>query len=86
MNRGQFLAVPVETRPEFRAGMPKVLFAGRYRQAQFVDSPPYDVAPDGQHFLMVLEGQDFPDPQVVYVPDWFEELKTRVPGGTGRWP
>jgi hypothetical protein len=35
---------------------------------------------------MLREEQDSPDPQIVYIPDWFDELKARVPGGTGRWP
>jgi hypothetical protein len=43
----------------------------------------WDIAPDGQRFLMVKrEGaadSDVPPPQIVVVQHWFEELKRLVP-------
>jgi serine/threonine-protein kinase len=43
----------------------------------------YDIAPDGQRFLMIKEGdgsnQAAAPPQVIVVQHWFEELKRLVP-------
>jgi serine/threonine-protein kinase len=85
MNHGRLMAVSVDAQREFRAGQPQVLFSARYREGSVFGPAPYDVTPDGQRFLMLLADQDSPDPQIVYVPDWFDELKARVPGGTGPW-
>ena len=43
----------------------------------------YDVAPDGQRFLMIKEGtgtdDDSPAPQIIVVQNWLEELRRLVP-------
>jgi hypothetical protein len=42
----------------------------------------YDVAPDGQRFLMVKSSsstEQMPPNQLTFVVNWFEELKQRVP-------
>jgi hypothetical protein len=59
-----------------------MLFAGRYRQSGPQNPAAYAVTPDGQRFLMVLDRQDLPAPQLVFVPNWFDELKAKVPSGT----
>ena len=48
----------------------------------------YDIAPDGQRFLMLREGvtDDTDDPfagltQIHVILNWFEELQARVPTG-----
>jgi Tol biopolymer transport system component len=77
-NGDKMLIVDVETKPTFRPGRPRTLFEGLYN-GDSVNS--YDVAPDGNRFLMIK-----PDPaesgptHVKVVLNWFEEVKRRVPG------
>ena len=42
----------------------------------------YDIAPDGQSFVMILEKPQSPPTQLNVILNWFEELKKRVPSGT----
>ena len=73
------MAVPVKTEPAFEAGSPEVLFTGSYA---VTIGRMYDVAPDGQRFLMVkpLETTEGgARNEVVLVQNWFEELKRLVP-------
>ncbi len=79
-NEDKMMVVDVETKPTFRPGRPRTLFEGHYLQL-FEGCHDYDVAPDGQRFLMIK-----PDPaesgpaHVKVVLNWFEEVKRRVPG------
>jgi serine/threonine-protein kinase len=68
------MAVDVELGARFRASKPRVLFEGRY-------NPGYDVAPDGQRFLMVKPPAEAPaQPDRLHiVVNWNEELRRRVP-------
>jgi serine/threonine protein kinase/Tol biopolymer transport system component len=69
----KWLSVAVQTQPEFRAEAPKVMFEGPYLNVPGVS---YDVAPDGQHFIMIEENQkQAPTTQLNVVLNWFEELK-----------
>jgi len=75
----KMMAVSIETKPEFVASRPTVLFEGPYRG---LNSQPrgyqyYDISSDGQHFLMVKLGDD--TSQINVVLNWFEELKRLVP-------
>ena len=49
----------------------------------FAAGTTYDVAPDGERFLVVKRA-DNAQPYVVVVLNWFEELKQRVPTGDQR--
>ncbi len=72
-NGDKMMAVTLETKPGFTAGTPRLLFQGQYE-------PTYDVAPDGQRFLMIKAGAQGAAPvQLQLVLNWFEELKRRVP-------
>ena len=76
------MVVPVETDPTFNAGDPEVLFEQQYVFA--LSYRTYDLAPDGQRFLMVKEaaaGDDAEGPvaQIILVENWFEELRRLVP-------
>ena len=77
---GQVLSAPVQTDPTFQPGNPEVLFEGQYYPAR---GRTYDIAPDGQRFLMIKEGTETDDTsaagQIIIVENWFEELKARVP-------
>ena len=75
------MAVPVlATEPTFRAGNAELLFEQRY--ATYIERRNYDIAPDGQRFLMIREGaatDAATAEQLVVVLNWFQELKERVP-------
>ena len=60
-----------------------MLFEGHYQPTP-VTYPNYDVAPDGQRFLMLkpVEQEQAAPTQINVVLNWFEELKRRVPTGT----
>jgi Tol biopolymer transport system component len=76
----KMMAVEIVTHPSFVAGKPRMLFEGPYL-ATPLTSPYYDVAPDGQHFLMLkpTEQAQAAPTQINVVLNWFEELKRRVP-------
>ena len=68
----------VSTKPTFSAGKPRRLFGGNYF-ADMTGHPGYDVASDGQTFLMSQEAQGEHLNEVNIVLNWFEELKRLVP-------
>ena len=80
------MGVVVSTEPALTVGVPEQLFDG---QEYFGSGPgrspaaDYDVAADGQRFLMKqdadTEGSGTVPSQIVMVQNWFEELKERVP-------
>jgi hypothetical protein len=74
----EMTAVAITTHPSFSAGTPKALFQGMYQSGG--PARRYDVASDGQRFLMVQEPHRPPAQitQVILVENWLEELKTRV--------
>jgi eukaryotic-like serine/threonine-protein kinase len=78
----KMMAVDVSTQPGFSAGKPRLLFEGAYVPTPR-SFPNYDVAPDGQRFLMLkATDQAQAQTQIHLVLNWFEELKRRVPAGT----
>jgi hypothetical protein len=66
------MVVSIQTSPAFRASRPRQLFEGPYART-------YDVAPDGQHFLMIESGEEEGGNQLHLVLNWFEELKRLAP-------
>ena len=76
------IAVPVSTAAGVTLGHPTVLFEGRYDVDPFAgDTTNYDVARDGQRFVMVRPAAD-PAPsllQLNVVVNWTEELKRMAP-------
>jgi Tol biopolymer transport system component len=72
----KIMVVPVETQPTFKAGTPRMLF----QSANYLRLANYDVAPDGQHFLMIKEKEaPASSKEVSIVLHWTDELKRRVP-------
>jgi hypothetical protein len=65
--------------PTFTAGVPRVLFNGRYGATARIRG--YDVSPDGRRFLMVQQKERAPTivSQMILVQNWFDELKRKVP-------
>ena len=79
----KMMAVPVQTQDTFSVGRPQMLFQGRYLTKVFPQlATAYDVAPDGQRFLMIKESEEDTSGTINVVLNWFEELKQRVPTGT----
>jgi len=73
----KWMSVAVRTQPEFHAEAPRLMFEGPYLNVSGVS---YDVAPDGQHFIMIEEAvKQPPTTHLNVVLNWFEELKRRVP-------
>lgn len=72
----KMMVVDVTLQPSFAAGKPRVLFEDPYMGQ--INGRNYDVAPDGQRFLMVQPSEQ-PATQVNVVLNWFEDLKRRVP-------
>jgi Tol biopolymer transport system component len=72
---GKMMAAAVETRPEFKAAVPRPLF-------ELGNLGDYDVAPDGQRFVMVRSmGKGKSAEALSVVLGWSDELKRRTPGG-----
>ena len=74
------MSVKVETAPAFRAGTPELVFENAALLQ--VWGRGYDVAPDGQRFLLALNTEaptNLTPAQMILVQHWFEELKRLVP-------
>jgi serine/threonine-protein kinase len=70
---GKMMSAAVETRPKFRAAVPRPLF-------ELKNLDEYDVAPDGQRFVMIrTKGQGEAPNSLAVVLNWFDDLKRRVP-------
>ncbi len=77
------MVVEVETEPTFNPGTP----IGAFDVADYPfigASRHYDMAPDGERFLMRTEGETAetevdPFTGLIFVENWFEELTERVP-------
>jgi hypothetical protein len=76
------MAVDIDTKQGFNAGKPHLLFEGPYA----VNNPMrgYDVAPDGQHFVLIRPAAEAarpvqpPPTHITVVLNWTEELERRV--------
>ena len=71
----RLMVVTIETGPAITAGDPELVFEGQYFSNRRRN---YDIAPDGQRFLMIKEGGDNTE-QFIVVQNWFEEIKRLVP-------
>jgi Tol biopolymer transport system component len=75
---GAMTSVRVDTRNGFHADNPVTLFRRLYFTGLLGRS--YDVAPDGERFLMIKDPAQSADAsRIIIVENWFEELKQRVP-------
>lgn len=65
------MTASIETTPELRAGAPKALFEGPFET--------FDVAPDGQRFVLGrLAYPDLPPRPLVVVLGWLDDLERRM--------
>ena len=76
------MVAPIETEPTLIVGNSVPLFDGPYRQLAVNNPRPYDIARDGQRFLMLKENID-PEARdesaIILVQNWIEELKNLFP-------
>ena len=74
---GRMMAVDVAPGSAFTPGTPHALFPlSGYRSAR--NRPQYDVSPDDRRFLMIREFNDDSGEELVYVENWFSELRSKV--------
>ena len=82
-NGDAMMVVSVSADPAFVAGTPEVLFRGAYSGGvQGSAGRVYDIAPDGERFLMIRQGtaeETGTLTDIILVENWFEELKRLVP-------
>ena len=72
-NAGRMMVVSVETGDGFIVGQPRPLFRDG------LETPSYDVFPDGQHFLMLKRVGERPTEEIYVVLNFDDELKRLVP-------
>jgi len=80
--RLEMMTVQVSTQPVFRHGTPELLFdSADYEFARGSTARPFDLAPDGERFLMLRQVGLSGDASagLVLVQNWTQELLERVP-------
>ena len=66
--------------PSAAAGRRRELFSGPYLRSLGYRSHTYDIAPDGERFLMLRESENNTQRnEIIVALNWFEELTERVP-------
>ncbi len=75
---GEMVTVPVETEPTFSPGQSEVLFSAAEFRSDVLD-PQYDVALDGERFIMIRQAGEGEAGSLILVQNFFEELKRLVP-------
>jgi len=79
------MSVAVRTQPTISFGTPKMLFKNTNLGLTVDRGTPWDIHPDGKRFLMMKPAvstsaaTEAPQPKIIVVTNWFEELKQRVP-------
>jgi len=81
-NDTDLMVVPVEANPTFSFGVPRTLVSlSGYAVGENADQARlWDVAPDGERVLVLVPTESADDADhLVFVENWIEELKARVP-------
>jgi Tol biopolymer transport system component len=74
LDQNRQMAVTISTAPTLSVGTPHVVFEGRYRTSNNLNTP-YDVSLDGRRFLRIQRVQpDVPVRKIDVVLNWFQEL------------
>ena len=73
------MRVSVSTEPEFTPSKPSLLFEGDFLMGFVDQTANYDVAPDGERFVMLQSIEGMRGYEIAVVLNWFEELKRLVP-------
>ena len=81
-NGDTMMVVPIKAKPSFSVEVPKMLFEFKDAATEVEGFRGFDLAPDGQHFVMIQKSEESTPPtQLRVVLNWFEELKAKVPTG-----
>jgi hypothetical protein len=73
------MVVSTTADPELQVSQPELLFEGRYYPG-LTYGRNYDIAPDGQRFLMIKEGEPPPPSvQINVVLNWSKKLQKLAP-------
>jgi hypothetical protein len=72
------MAAAVTAGQTFSAENPRTLFEGRFVPTRRGEAA-YDVAPDGERFLMVQREEQSVPTRIDVVLNWFEDLERRAP-------
>ena len=76
LNENKMMSVGIETKPTFKAATPRFLF----QNGSLDLLGDYDVAPDGEHFVMITQEDANATPdELNVVLNWTEDLKRRAP-------
>jgi len=77
----RLMAVGVRTEPSFAPGNAEVVFEGSFFAPPGAPGRTYDIAPDGERFLMIKDSgsDETSSTEFILVQNWFEELKRLVP-------
>ncbi len=78
-NENRMMAAPIRGSSELNVGTPRVLFEGQYYRGYPLNPRTYDLAPDGQRFVMILPESGSTPTEFQIVLNWFEELQRLVP-------
>jgi hypothetical protein len=81
-NGNKLMVVEVTSKPTFAVSKPRLLFEKDFVapiRGDNIGGTNYDVAPDGQHFIMLESTEKSMLPQINVVLNWHEELKRVVP-------
>jgi len=73
--KSRVMAVSIETKPQLKAGQPRMLFEGSY----FESGHDIAVTPDGNGFILIRENDATGPKEFEVVVNWPEELKQRAP-------
>jgi hypothetical protein len=77
---GWMMATPVSYDPAFTVGTPRKMFEDHYYMGSlYFPAFTYDVAPDGERFLMIEPGPPAETMRIHIVLNWFQELERLVP-------
>ena len=72
------LSADISLTPQITVGRSRVLFMGNYAPAT-IDSPMYEVTPDGNVFVMVQPYEENVVSRMIVIVNWFGELRRLVP-------
>jgi hypothetical protein len=78
-NGAKLMVVAIDVDPAFHAQRPALLFERPFSGTLEINTAHYDVAPDGEHFVMV-EFDESGSTQIEVVLNWFGDVKGQAPG------
>ncbi len=73
------MSVVIDEGGGFKASKPQMVFEGKYKIETIALLPSYDLAANGDRFVMMKSDGDATPTRLNLVVGWFEDLKRRVP-------